>query len=67
MNYEFRVLRTIIILQIKKQAKPNFDLRGKTFGAIISILLAKCFNRGMCFDEGAETLPYGLQSLSQLR
>jgi hypothetical protein len=27
------------IIQIKKQASPNFDLRGKTFAAIINILL----------------------------
>ena len=45
--------------QIKKQAVPNFDLRGERYGAIISILhLAICFNRVFSFDE---ELPNGQQ------
>jgi len=45
MGFKFRTK------QIKKQAKPNFDLRGETYGVINSILLAKRFNHGICLDE----------------
>ena len=33
-----------INIQIKKQALPNFDLRGKTYEVIVSNSLAFCFN-----------------------
>ena len=37
---------------ITNQNAKHFDLRGETYGAIVSALLAKCFNRGICLDEG---------------
>jgi len=49
--------------QIKKQASPNFDLIGKTYEAIHSILLAKRFNRAICFDEEPRKQPKGSKNI----
>ena len=43
-------MRTHNLKTNQKAAKRNFDLKGKTYEVIISILLAKCFNHVMCFD-----------------